>query len=149
MIEKVDIAGPEMARNVIEMLGNDGVNMNQACYRAGCSIEAFMERIRISKPLRRLLAGKMIMGAWDRVEEACRDNSNPAILSTYAKLSADIASKLAPEDWGDKVQIEQTKLVINTNLDFGVVAGFDAAVREAGTVIDGDATEVADDGTEV
>lgn len=140
LIRNIEVAGPEMARNVVHMLG-DGLNLKQACWRAKCSVDAFMARVQEDKGLRRALASKMILGAWDRVEEACRDNSNPTILSTYAKLSADIASKLAPEDWGDKVQIEQTKLVINTNLDFGVVAGFDAAVREAGTVIEVDATE--------
>ncbi len=124
------MADPDEVRKVIAKL-NDGVPFVRACSHYRITPQQFWARVLNNRDLKREVAVTCISTAWNRADEASVEPGNTAALNTFVKLARDMAASLSPQDWGEKVQIEQTKLVINTNLDFGAVTGFDAAVRDA------------------
>lgn len=135
------MADPAEVRKVIDKLYK-GERFLNACFQYRITPAQFWKRVRSDRDLRREMAAACITQAWDRANGATEEDLRH--LPVFAKLSRDMAASLAPDDWGEKVQVEATKLVINTNLDFGVVTGFDAVARGARVTIEGEATGATD-----
>ncbi len=120
---------PEEVRKVMAKL-TDGVPFTTACSHYWITPAQFWKRVLNDRGLKREVAMTCITQAWDRADKASASLDNMSALATFVKLSKEMAASLAPDDWGEKVQVESRALVVNCNLDFQVADRLDDVMKD-------------------
>lgn len=132
---RVMIADERQVADVLARFAQGNRTFGQCCGDAGVSQIAVWRRIKDDRLTKSELAALIAFKAFNRADSASEDG-NPTALSTFVRASEKMAASLDPVSFGDKVQVESRQLIINTNLDFGVVERFEAAIDEGRTLED-------------
>jgi len=137
--QTVVIASADHVRSVLKRMTRheSPTSFSKACAQCHITEDAFWRRALKDPVLKREIAFTLISRAWNRADEASA-NETPGALNVFAKLSREMAASLAPQDWGEKVQVDQRQLIINCNLDFslGGEQTLEDAVRDITVIAD-------------
>lgn len=130
--EAVQIAPENLVRKTIQLIEN-GTTFAQACGKMNISQAAWWRRVLHDPALKVELASLLMGTAWSRSDQFSA-GGNAALVSVFAKFAKDTAASLAPQHFGEKVQVDSRQLVIHTNLDFSVCESLDGIVQGIATM---------------